>query len=267
MSEGQQTGGWATFGKISAVVAFIAALFGLWTSVTAPKPALEADVSRIEYVPAPYAMEFRESVQEALAPESLSTLFTRLAEQKKISGEWASQPTTAFEVSRGLRNQLDLNETWNEPRFAEFLSASIKNTGEVPISGAVLRVPGATLAIVIREDGSSSEVEGKPSINIGEIASGEDVRVNVWSNLPTRIGDQPSLFHDAGAGRLRIADDLSASEFLTAKRLWPFVFLVLFIVSSGLYLFFKYNSERSRMLERQLGYAEDRIARLKERSR
>lgn len=223
MSVSQQGGMRRFIVNVSAVVGLFWLLHQIWDTLSAPTRSLEANVNRIDYALFPKAVQFRASVAEAIKPDSVEKMLQELSEQNRISSNWKDDPTAPYQISSFLQQALEVWPGWPDSSPDRYLTAEITNTGQKPVTGATLRVAGANIAVVIREDDTFIEVIDKPSIPLGSIAAGEIVRVRVWGDFMLAESDKVGLSHDDDIGVVRFADDPTFIEFLEKNHLLPLV--------------------------------------------
>lgn len=208
---------WALIGKLGVVAGLAVAVIGIVTWFNSPTTALRADVESGEFKLPPRYSEFQDSVESTLTPETIKTTLEQASVEglgvKEKKDDWS---LLSVVLSRLLTEKVKLMDQRIAEPNSSYWSTTVANDGELPVEGVSLRIPGSSLAVIDREDGSTSTDTTGPAIEIGTIKAGEKVKVAAWSgSFYLRSSDPPALFHSGGSGVVKIKGEFSFLEFLS----------------------------------------------------
>lgn len=240
---------WSNFGKFSLVVGTLVALLTLFNRCGAEKTELQAEVERGNFYLPPRYETFSKAVEDALSSEHIETTLTEALDfvDPKPTAQADSAETTTersdrltYKISRDLSEKIGIREHLVQRPYRQYWHAKVRNVGTLPITQAALRMPGAAVAVIDREDLSRTEDDTGPTVEIGNIAAGETVQVTAWgdSSLIFIPGESDtSLYHAEGSGSVRYTNEASLlmilSKYLGYIISALFAMLIAFFVGMG----------------------------------
>ncbi|KAF1003244.1 MAG: hypothetical protein GAK28_04852 [Luteibacter sp.] len=212
---------WALIGKVAVVISAVVGVVTLITTCSAPAPGLHADIERGHFVLPPRYSQFHDAVVAAVKSESIEALIGPALQASHIKVNDLDLHVIANDVGLALRNRLidpRMDSSLSAP--SNYWDASVSNTGGVELASVAIRIPGASLGVIEREDGSTLTDTKGPVFEIGALSVGEKVKVTAWSERYTLyFTDAPTVYFSGGQGSISIADEPTVWELLKTHAL------------------------------------------------
>lgn len=224
-------------GKIGTLVAILVGLVTLANRMSEPSADLQANIERGNFYLPPRYSDFADSVEATLSPENIESTLKKVlndAGGPRSAADEDFHPLT-FAISRELNEQIGIRKLFYDRGYRQYWHASVANTGNLPVKEATLRLPGATVAVIDREDKSRTLDDVGPTVEIGNIAAGERVQITAWSDdlISTFSSEssKPTLFHADGPGSVKITNEKTLLDVLF-KNFFLFVVILLFALAA-----------------------------------
>jgi hypothetical protein len=215
---------WALVGQVSAVVALLGGLIGLFKFATQPKIGLSAELSLTEFHLPPDVIRQRELIAQLGAPEAIDSLLAPVAEEypQHIDAiEAAKEKIIRYLLNASFKIQRDAGQ------FSGLWVASVTNDGNLPADEVVLSLPGARAVRLLRAEKLQEFPEGP--VNLGTVRPGDSVTVIAWTFTTPGAWDVEHVFlsHANGLGKVRIR----------RIRTWPSVSTIALFTASPLLIY------------------------------
>ncbi|WP_337922144.1 hypothetical protein [Vibrio cholerae] len=222
----EQSGFWAVWGKISAVLATIATCIGIWVSLNPGGEDLELHIRSHQYTLSPdLSNSIKSNFKNFSYPELRNAIDEEFNEDLKVSRAVESFIEEYHEKSWQGLSKYEIH------KYNGFSYIVIANTGDRTASDIRIDFPSSGIVVEVEQDDTRTTKKFNKVIEVKDIRAGTSTVLGVWSEDRVRGYDLESvnLTHKNGKGT--VSWDIVASGYVEFLAKYPFfIFPVLFVV-------------------------------------
>jgi hypothetical protein len=190
---------WSIWGKLSAVLAVIATLWGILSSIPKNDVKLNITAEYSDYFTYPVISESIYSVRKAQSEENIEIILMGLFTDSKVS-EYDIKKS-ALKVSQNINAAWNYLDLINDYRYKSLLTIKIENNGTLSANGLVLNLPISGNYLIV--DPSENQISGTfiKKISIGNINAKEKCSIYIWT-MSSSLYEKHYFSYDLGAGEI-----------------------------------------------------------------
>ncbi|HGY9592079.1 TPA: hypothetical protein ACOJP0_004939 [Vibrio harveyi] len=222
----EQSGFWAVWGKISAVLATIATCIGIWVSLNPGGEDLELHISSHQYALSPdISNSIKSNFKNFSYPELRNAIDEEFNDDRKVSRAVESFIERYHEKSWKGLSKYEIH------KYSGFSYIVITNTGDRTASEIRIDFPSNGIVVEVEQDDTRTIKKFNKVIEVEDIRAGTSTVFGVWSEDRVRGYDLESINLTHKNGKGTVSWDIVASGYVEFLGKYPYFILpVLFVV-------------------------------------